>query len=55
MWWWIGIGTVLWVAASIAVAVLIGHVIRRAKLEDEPRIPSAPQGLRLDNPGQPAA
>lgn len=55
MGWWIGLGLIAWVVVSIAVAILIGRVVRRATLEDEPRTPSTPQIVRRDDPDRPAA
>ncbi|MCK0517448.1 hypothetical protein [Williamsia sp. DF01-3] len=35
MWWWIGVGAVVWVVLSIGVAVVVARVISHADLEDE--------------------
>ena len=35
VWWWIGVGAVVWVVLSIGVAVVVARVISHADLEDE--------------------
>ncbi|WP_157366785.1 hypothetical protein [Williamsia muralis] len=35
MWWWIGVGAVVWVVVSIGVAIVVARVISHADLEDE--------------------
>ena len=35
MWWWIGLGAVVWVVVSIGVAIVVARVISHADLEDE--------------------
>lgn len=55
MGWWVGLGLLVWVVVAIAIAVLVGRVISRAAREDEPRMPSTPPPLSLENPDEPAA
>ncbi|MFZ2526968.1 MAG: hypothetical protein WAX14_04825 [Rhodococcus sp. (in: high G+C Gram-positive bacteria)] len=35
MWWWIAIGGVAWVLVSVAAALIIGRVLRRADTEEQ--------------------
>lgn len=35
MWWWSGIGAVVWILASVAVALTVGQMVRRADIREQ--------------------
>lgn len=40
MWWWSGVGAVIWILMSVALALLVGRAVRYADLQGPIDLPS---------------